>query len=166
MNFNMALMKSPYAPITLDVPNRIATELRPAPPARASGQRGTPIPYDFRHPTKLAREHVRQLQMTYEAFARRLTTVLTSGLRQVCQVTVTDILQQSYDDYISGLATPTLMVPNEIAPLIGPGVREMSLPVTLAAIDHMLGGPGGQQQNRGLTDIETSLLDGLLEQML
>ena len=85
MNFNMALMKSPYAPITLDVPNRIATELRPAPPARASGQRGTPIPYDFRHPTKLAREHVRLLQMAYETFARRLTTVLTSGLRQVCQ---------------------------------------------------------------------------------
>ena len=58
------------------------------------------------------------------------------------------------------------MVPIDIAPLAGTGVLEMSLPITLAAIDHMLGGPGGTQQNRGLTDIETSLLDGLLDQIL
>jgi flagellar motor switch protein FliM len=148
------------------VSNRTVTELRPKQQARRTGQRGAPVAYDFRHPTKLAREHVRQLQMTYEAFARRLTTVLTSGLRQVCQVSVTDINQQSYDDYVSGLASPTLMVPIEIAPLAGTGVLEMSLPITLAAIDHMLGGPGGQQQNRGLTDIETSLLVGLLDQIL
>jgi flagellar motor switch protein FliM len=130
------------------------------------GGRGAPVPYDFRHPTKLSREHVRMLQMAYETFARRLTVVLTSGLRQVCQVSVTDITQQSYHDYVGGLATPTLMVPIDIPPLSGTGVLEMALPVALASVDHMLGGPGGQQQNRTLTDIESSLFAGLLDQIL
>ena len=38
--------------------------------------------------------------MAYETFARRLTTLLTSTLRQVCQVTIREITQQSYDEYI------------------------------------------------------------------
>ena len=159
-------MKCAITPIGLDVPNSTVSELRPRPHRRPPVVPGEPVAYDFRHPTKLAREHVRLLQMTYETFARRLTTVLTSGLRQVCLVTVTEVTQQSYDDYIGGIPTPSLMVPIDVAPLAGTGVLEMSLPITLAAIDHMLGGPGGTQQNRSLTDIETSLLDGLLDQIL
>jgi flagellar motor switch protein FliM len=148
-----------------DVPNPSVSELRAPAPPRTAG-RSSVVPYDFRHPTKLSREHIRMLQMAYETFARQLTTVLTSGLRQVCLVSVTDITQQTYHDYVGGLATPTLMVPIDIPPLTGTGVLELSLPVALAAVDHMLGGPGGQQQNRGLTDIESSLFSGLLDQIL
>lgn len=127
---------------------------------------GPVVAYDFRRPTKISREHVRSLQMAFETFARRLTTLLTSGLRQICQVTVSDISQQSYDDYIGGLANPTLVVPLSIAPLAGTATVQFSLPITLAAIDHMLGGPGGRQQSRSLTDIETTLLRGLLDQIV
>jgi len=40
---------------------------------RRTSNRSTtgPVPYDFRRPTKLTREHVRMLQMAYETFARR-----------------------------------------------------------------------------------------------
>jgi flagellar motor switch protein FliM len=103
--------------------------------------------------------------MAYETFARRTTTLLTSGLRQVCTVTVTEITQQSYEEYIGSLAPQTLMTPVSIQPIPGTGVLEFSLPVALAAIDHMLGGPGGAQVARTLTDIETTLLRGLLDQM-
>ncbi len=122
--------------------------------------------YDFRRPTKLSREHVRLLQMAYETFARRLTTLLTSGLRQVCQVTLAEISQQSYDEYVSGLDAQTLMVPVTAPPLAGTGVLQFSLECSLAAVDHMLGGPGGRQVARTLTEIEASLLRGLLEQMV
>ena len=122
------------------------------------------VPYDFRRPSKLSREHIRALQMAYETFARRMTTLLTSSLRQVCQVAVTDISQQSYEEYVTGLENQTLLAPLTLAPLAGTGVLEFSLPVALAAIDHMLGGPGGQQAPRTLTDIETTLMRGLLDQ--
>ena len=123
------------------------------------------IPYDFRRPTKLSRDHVRSLQVCYETFARRLTTLLTSTLRQVCRVTSLEITQQSYDEYIGQLASPTLLVPVEVVPL-GPGGLEISLPAALAAIDHMLGGPGGTQPTRTLTDIETGLVRRLIDQIL
>lgn len=121
--------------------------------------------YDFRRPTKLARDHIRVLQMSYETFARRLGTLLTSTLRSVCQVNLLAIDQQTYEEYISGLATPTLLAPTSIEPLSGTGVFEMSMTAALGCIDHMLGGPGGPQQTRTLTDIETTLIRGLLKQV-
>lgn len=141
------------------------SELRD-PPSPLPGRRGSVVAYDFRRPSKLSREHIRMLQMAYETFARRLGTLLTSRLRQVCQVSITDVTQQSYEEYITGRGTQTLMVPITVPPLSGTGVLEFSLPVALAAIDHMLGGPGGKQAARPLTDIETTLMLGLLEQMV
>lgn len=106
------------------------------------------------------------MQMAYETFARGLTTLLTSGLRQLCQVSVADISQQSYDDYIGGLESSTLIAPLTIAPMPGTGTIQFSLNIALAAIDHMLGGPGGTQPARPLTEIEVGLLRGLLDQIL
>ena len=128
--------------------------------------RGSVVPYDFRRPTKLSRENVRMLQMAYETFARRLTTLLTSGLRQVCKVTIVDISQRSYEEYVTELEAQTLMVPISVPPLAGTGVLQFSLPTALASIDHMLGGPGGKQAPRTLTEIETTILRGLLDQMV
>jgi flagellar motor switch protein FliM len=146
------------------VPANPVIELRSAPSAAA----GTPnvVPYDFRRPTMLSRDHARLLQLTGETFARRLTTLLTSGLRQICRVTLEDVSQQSYDEYVAALPTPTLILPVSLPPLVGTATLQFSLPVALAAIDHMLGGPGGTQQPRTLTDVETSLLGGLIEQIL
>lgn len=145
------------------VPTDTVSELRI--PARP-GSRGTVLPYDFRRPSKLAREHVRMLEMAYETFARRITTQLTSSLRQVCTIALREISQQSYEEYVTGLAPQTLLAPVALPPLAGTAVLEFGLPVAQAAIDHMLGGPGGSQVARPLTDIETSLIRGLIEQML
>lgn len=122
--------------------------------------------YDFRRPTKLSREGVRLLQVTFETFARRLTTLLTSGLRQVCRVTPKDISQQSYDEFVNSRPLPTLIAPISLPQLQTTAVMEFSLPVALSAIDHMLGGPGGDQPERTLTDIETTLMQGLLDQIV
>jgi flagellar motor switch protein FliM len=124
------------------------------------------VAYDFRRPTKLSRDGVRLLQVTFETFARRLTTLLTSGLRQVCHVTPQDISQQSYDEFVNSRQLPTLITPIALPQLQTTAVMEFSLPVALSAIDHMLGGPGGDQPERTLTDIETTLLKGLLEQIV
>ncbi|MGH8959604.1 MAG: flagellar motor switch protein FliM [Jatrophihabitantaceae bacterium] len=150
-------------PIARDVPMNPVRELRES----ARPRRGdSVVPYDFWRPSKLSREHIRMLQMAYETFARRMTTLLTSGLRQVCLVTLSEITQQSYEEYVTGLASQTLLAPISVPPLAGTGVLEFPLPIAQAAIDHMLGGPGGQQVARTLTDIETTLMRGLLEQMV
>lgn len=124
------------------------------------------LPYDFRRPSKLSRDHARVLQVAFETFASRMTTLLTSGLRQVCRAQVGEITLQSYDDYINGLPNPTIILPVALPPLLGTATFQITVPVAMTAIDHMLGGPGDVQPLRPLTDIETSLFRGLLEQFM
>ncbi len=135
------------------------------PPAAARQAGGEPNPYDFRRPTKISRDQTRALQVGFETFARRAATLFTSRLRQVCTVTIADTSQRGYDDYVDGLASPSVSVLLGIDPLPGSGTLNLSLPLALAMIDHLLGGPGGQQPERRLTEIEVTVLRGLLEQL-
>jgi flagellar motor switch protein FliM len=139
--------------------------------ARASGRMSRrksagPEPYDFRRPTKLAREHIRTLQIAYETFARHYATLLTSTLRAVSQVSLISIEQLTYDEYMSSLSNPTIMAMVNLEPLPGTAILEFSMGTGMVSIDHLLGGSGGEQPERPLTDIETPLLHGLLERVL
>ncbi|MGI8665853.1 MAG: flagellar motor switch protein FliM [Jatrophihabitans sp.] len=130
-------------------------------------ERGATVqPYDFRRPTKLSRDHIRALQMSYETYARRVTTLLTSGLRQLCQVSLVAIEHQSYEEYIASLPTTTILSVLDMGPVPGTALFEFSVPTALACVDYLLGGPGGEQPTRQLTDLETGLLRNLIEQML
>ncbi|RJK92806.1 flagellar motor switch protein FliM [Vallicoccus soli] len=123
-----------------------------------------PKPYDFRRPTKLSREHVRSLQVAFETFARQWSTLLTSSLRVVTQVTNVSIEQVTYAEYVQTLSNPTVMALATIEPLDGQAVLEMPLATAMTSVDHLLGGPGtGDQPNRPLSDIETALLRGLID---
>jgi flagellar motor switch protein FliM len=122
--------------------------------------------YDFKRPVKLSRDHTRALQISFETFGRRLSTQLTTGLRQVSQVKLVAIEQQTYEEYISGLAQTTILSVLDLDPLPGSGIFEFSVPTALACVDYLLGGPGGEQPTRALTDLETPLLRGLIDQML
>ncbi|MBB5967334.1 FliM/FliN family flagellar motor switch protein [Planomonospora venezuelensis] len=125
-----------------------------------------PHAYDFRRPIKLSREHTRMLQIAYETFARQYTTLLTSTLRVVSQVSLVSIQQLTYDEYISGLSNPTIVATLTLDPLPGAAIMEFSLSTAMASIDHMLGGPGGPQIERPLTDMELPLLRDLLNRVL
>jgi flagellar motor switch protein FliM len=145
-----------------------------SPTTRASGRisrRGSagnagPVPYDFRKPIKLSREHVRMLQIAFETYARSCGTLLTTRLRVVSQVNVLTIEQLTYDEYISQMTSPTVMTAVTVEPLPGTMLLELPLSTAMAAIDHMLGGPGGAQPERPMTDVEMPLLRGLLDRML
>jgi flagellar motor switch protein FliM len=138
---------------------------RPALLRRNSGGSGV-VPYDFRRPAKLSRDDIRALQLSFDTFARRLTTQLTTGLRQVSVISLVGIEQRSYEEHIASLETPTILAVLGIDPLPGSAILEFSVPTALAAVDYMLGGAGGDQPTRSLTEIETVILRGLIDQML
>jgi len=127
---------------------------------------GGPTPYDFRRPIKLSREHVRTLQIAFETYARSCGTLLTTRLRVVSNVTLASIEQLNYDEYVAALSNPTVIATVTIDPLPGTVLMELSSSMAMTAIDHMLGGPGGPQPERPLTEVEMPLLRGLLERML
>ena len=150
------MTKSPSAVSTARSPGRMSRR----------GKGSGPAPYDFRKPIKLSRDHVRTLQIAFETYARSCGTLLTTRLRVVSNVTLGSIEQQNYDEYVASLANPTVLATVALDPLPGTVLMEMSSSMVMTAIDHMLGGPGGPQPERPLTEVEMPLLRGLLERML
>lgn len=143
----------------------------PPPSAAARPRRRTrtaePAPYDFRRPIQLSREHQRTLQLGFDGFARTATTVFTSSLRTVCTVQLVDIQQRSYAEYVDSLGSSTFMTLFSADPMPGLGVLEIPLFATMSCVDHMLGGPGSDEQpDRPLTEIEDGVIRGLVERLL
>jgi len=146
-------------------PSAVSTA-RPSGRIARRGRNTGPQPYDFRRPIKLSREHVRTLQIAFETYARSCGTLLTTRLRTVSQVTLLAIEQLTYEEYVAMLNNPTVVATVTAEPLPGSMVFELSLNTALASIDHLLGGPGGTQPERTMTDLEVPLLRGLLERVL
>lgn len=135
--------------------------------AEKAAHRHTVRPFDFRRPNKLNRDHVRTLQIVQETFARQFTTVLSSTLRAISNVTVESIEQLSYDEYVRACPNPTHLSILSIHPLPGVAILQLPLPVAMTAVDLMLGGHGkGNDGSRPLTDIELTLVRGLIERIL
>ncbi len=135
----------------------------------ARGRRRTsaePVAYDFRRPIQLSREHSRILQLGLDGFARQATTVFTSALRTVCSVSLARIEQRSYAEYVDMLGPSTYMTIFSADPMPGSGILEMPLQATMLCVDHMLGGPGGPQPDRPLTEIESGVIKGFIERLL
>ena len=142
---------------------------------RRRGKSSLPTPYDFRRPTKLSREHARTLQIAFETFGRQATTVMTSALRAVCQLNPVSIEQLTYNEYVELLnenARPvggrqlTYMTMFSLEPVQHTGVLEMPIAAVMTCVDHMLGGPGGDQPERPLTEIESTVVGNLVERLL
>jgi flagellar motor switch protein FliM len=128
---------------------------------------GAPVSYDFRRPNKFNREHVRALQIVNETFARQFSTVLSTTLRVVSQVSAKSIGQLTYDEYIRDMPNPSHLAVLSLAPLAGASIFHLPLPVVMAAVDRLLGGTGaGALLKRPLTDIEAALVRSLLGRVL
>ncbi|MFL6105892.1 MAG: flagellar motor switch protein FliM, partial [Marmoricola sp.] len=126
-----------------------------------------PVPYDFRRPIQLSREHSRILQLGFDGYARQATTVFTSSLRTVCQVSLASVDQRSYAEYVDSLDASTYLTMFAADPMPGLGVLEIPLVATMSCVDHMLGGPGNADQpQRPLTEIESGVIGGLIERLL
>ena len=123
--------------------------------------------YDFRRPIQLSREHSRMLQLAFDSFARQATTVFTSSLRTVCSVQLTSIEQQTYAEYVDSLGAATYLTMFSAEPMHNLGVLEIPLVATMTCIDHMLGGPGRENQpQRPLTEIESDIAGGMIDRLL
>lgn len=123
--------------------------------------------FDFRRPNKLSREHVRSLQIVHETFARQLTTLFSSSLRVVSEVSVLSIEQLSYDEYIRDTPNPSHLSIVSIDPLPGVAIFQFPLSTAMTIVDLMLGGHGiGSGPERPLSDIERGLIGTLIDRSL
>jgi flagellar motor switch protein FliM len=125
------------------------------------------VPYDFRRPIQLSREHTRLLQVNLDAYARQVGSVFTSALRRVCTAELTSVTQQTYAEHVDSLDPMTYAIAVRVDPLPGTAVLDLPLPAVMGALDLMLGGPGSEEQPlRPFTDIESAVVQGLVGRLV
>lgn len=124
---------------------------------------GGPVSYDFRRPMTLAREHARILEMAFETYARQWSMQLTSRLRLICTIALVKVELSSYDDYVKGLESHTVLALVSLDDSRPSSLLQVPTTTVMTWVDLMLGGPGlaNTVPTRDLTEIETHLITEL-----
>nr|HPG87483.1 flagellar motor switch protein FliM [Spirochaetales bacterium] len=123
--------------------------------------------YDFRRPDKFSKEQMRTVQNMHETFARLTTTSLSASLRILVNVHVASVDQLTYEEFIRSIPTTTTLAVVSMDPLKGQIILEIDPAVTFTIIDRLFGGAGeGSKLTRELTDIEHSVMEGIIVKIL
>ncbi len=123
--------------------------------------------YDFKRPDKFSKEQIRTVSIMHETFARLTTTSLSAQLRSMVHVHVASVDQLTYEEFIRSIPTPTTLAVINMDPLKGNAILEIDPSVTFSIIDRLFGGTGqGTKVQRDLTDIEQSVMEGIIVRIL
>jgi len=116
--------------------------------------------YDFKRAVRFSKDHIRSLTRIHENFARYLTTYFSAQLRTFVQISVVQVEQLPYDEFIRSIPKMTILNIFEAEPLEGRMVLEVHPNVAFAMLDRVLGGAGAAPTKIGsLTEIETIIME-------
>jgi flagellar motor switch protein FliM len=134
-------------------------EARPAPSA---------LPYDFKRPSRVPREHVRALQLLHEGFAKNLQSALSGMLRTSVEVKVTGVHQLPLAEFLDSLPRPTALTLLSCEPFEGMFFLEINPSIACPIIERLLGSSrfGAWQQDKPLSALEWTVLDSVLSRTL
>ena len=123
--------------------------------------------YNFWSPARFSKEQMRAVELVHEDMSERLTTSLPTFLRTNVRPRLALMEQGRFHDFIKDFPDNTLFHLIALAPLPGHMVLTMSLNISYLILQQRLGGKiDGHFTERPLTEIDQSLLRGLVEHML
>lgn len=123
--------------------------------------------YNFWSPARFSKEQMRAVELVHEDLSERLTTSLPTFLRTNVRPHLVHMEQGRFHDFIKDFPPNTLFHLISLAPLPGHMVLTMSLNVSYLILEQRLGGKiEGSFADRPLTEIDQSLLRGMVEHML
>lgn len=134
---------------------------------RVGKRKGQAKPFNFRRPNKFNRDHFRAFQIVHETFARQLSTVLSTTLRAVSSVSLLNVEECSYAEFIEAADNPSFMAILQMSPLPGASLWYMPHDLAMGVVERLLGGGGtGPYPVRAFTDIESILMRDLTDRCL
>lgn len=123
--------------------------------------------YNFWSPDRFSKEQMRAVELVYEDLAEKLTTSIPTFLRTNLKPRLVHTEQGRFHDFLKDLPPNALFHMITLAPLPGYMVITISANVSYLVLEQRLGGKiEGEAKERPLTDIDQSLLRGLVEHML
>ncbi len=124
--------------------------------------------YDFRRPDQIGKDQLRAIHLLHENFARSLGSSLSAFLRAYVMVNLASVEQFSFIEFSQGLPSPTCLVSLGMRPYDGNAVLELNPGLVFPVLEMLLGGSGryAAKLNREITEIEQSILEGLIRIIL
>jgi flagellar motor switch protein FliM len=124
--------------------------------------------YDFRRPDSIAKDQLRAIHLLHENFARSLASSLSAYLRAYVIVNLVSVEQLSFMEFSQCLPSPTCLVSLGMKPYDGNAVLELNPVLVFPVLEMLLGGSSKvtSKINREITDIEQSILEGLIRIIL
>ena len=126
------------------------------------------LTYDFRRPDRIAKDQLRSIHLLHENFARNLASSLSAYLRAYVAVNLISVEQLSFQEFARALPSPTSLIALGMRPLDGNAVLEINPSLVFPILEMLLGGAGKgiTKITREVTEIEQSILEGLLRIIL
>lgn len=123
--------------------------------------------YNFWSPERFSKEQIRAVELVHEDLAERLATSLPTYIRTSLRPRLVHTEQGRFHDFLKDLPEQSLFHLITLAPLPGQMILTISPNVCHVILEQRLGGKmEGEPVVRALTDIDQSLLRGLVEHML
>ncbi len=124
--------------------------------------------YDFRRTDRIAKDQLRTIHLLHENFARSMSASLSAYLRSYVIVNLISVEQLSFMEFTQSLPSPTTLIALAMKPYDGSAVIEINPSLVFPILEMLLGGSGktSGKINREITDIEQSILDGLMRVIL
>lgn len=124
--------------------------------------------YDFRRPDRIAKDQLHAIHLLHENFARALASSLSAYLRAYVAVNLVSVEQLSFMEFTQCLPSPTCIISLGMRPFDGNAVMEINPTLVFPILEMLLGGSGkvATKINREMTEIEQSILEGLLRIVL
>src|SRR5947207_2886065 len=120
--------------------------------------------YNFKRPDRISKNQVRSLHFIHDRFARSVSSSISAYLRTVVEVTLEDIVQTSYSEFLNNVSDPTCYVAISAKPLDGLAALELGPNLAFSLIDRLLGGAGKPISTpRPMTEIEQKVIAGVLK---
>ena len=123
--------------------------------------------YNFKRPDRISKNQIRSLHFVHDRFARNFSSSVSAYLRTVVEVTLENIPQTTYSEFLGSVGDPTCYAAVSLRPLDGLAAFEMSPNLVFPMIDRLLGGAGRAiSKTRAMTEIEQSIIQNVLKLMI
>src|SRR5438067_8679556 len=100
------------------------------------------VRYNFKRPDRISKNQIRSLHFVHDRFARNFSSSISAYLRTVVEVSLENIAQISYAEFLNTVADPTCYAAISLKPLDGLAAIEIGPSLIFPMIDRLLGGVG------------------------
>lgn len=121
-------------------------------------------PYDFKQPKLFSKEIMRNLRSLHDIFARSISRIFSSALRQKVDVTLQKIEQLSSSNFINKIKSPSVIYLLSVGESTGNIIMVMPPGFCIHLVERQSGGYGGDiSERRTLTTIEEKIISRIVK---